>query len=256
MFRATGWMAEQHAADQRRFTNLLIGSAFAHVLFVALMAIAPLPDAPSLPEVLTVDLVAAPPAPAPRAAPKAAPKPVPAPAPKAPPKPVPKEIVLPKQAPKAIPKKKRVVAPPPRPEPIEYEDALSQLRNELGEMAPEPVVQETEAVEETAAGPSPEEIQQGIRDKELAEWVVATTRRVKSRYIMPPEFRNRGLTTGVEVVLTSTGEIVGTPRVVVPSGDPFFDDNTVRALMMSAPLPAPPFGAGSLIFNFRPEGGR
>lgn len=245
MMRPSGWLGEQQAAEQRRFTNLLVGSFVAHFVFVALLAIAPTPDLPILENVLTVDLVAlpAPAAPSPKA-------PAPAPAPRPAPPPVPKKIVLPKQAPKAIPKKRVAPpAPPKRPEPIEYDDALSQLRNELGETAPvDPPLQA-----EISDTPAPEAVEPGGQTAgEVSAWKLAILRHVRTKYITPPEFLNRSLVTGLEVVLTSRGELVGTPRVVQPSGDPFFDDNAIRAVMMAAPLPAPP-EPGAYVFRMNSE---
>jgi outer membrane biosynthesis protein TonB len=252
MVQASRWLAEQHAADQRRFMHLWFGSFVAHAIFVALLSIAPTPDAPVLMEVLRVDLVASLPAPAP----KAAPAPAPAPAPKAAPAPAPKQVLLPKQAPEAVPRRRPPPPPAPaRPEPIEYEDALSQLRKELGESTPSPVAPQSEA---QAAEAAPADAAPGTSasagevDRALAAWMAATRRHVQSKYITPPEFTNRSLVTVLEIVLTSGGELVGMPRVVNPSGDPFFDDNAVRAVMMSAPLPAPP-QPGSYVFRFRPE---
>ena len=126
MSGAGEWLAAQQAGDQRRFLNLLAGSVVAHVGFVAVMGVMPAPPRPALPEVLSIDLVGLPAAPKARAT-----------RPRPPAPPVPKQIVLPKQAPGAVPRKKAV---PPPPEPIDYEDALSQLRNELGESLPEPVI--------------------------------------------------------------------------------------------------------------------
>lgn len=253
MMRASGWLAEQHAADQRRFLNLLAGSFVAHALFVAVLSFTPTPDAPLLPEVLRVDLVASlPPAgPASRPAPKAAPpapKPVPKAEPAPPPEPVPKQVVLPKQAPRAIPHKP-VPRPVPPPKPIDYEDALSQLRNELGETAPDPV--QPEAAPQADASPAATETAEAAA-AENAAWLLAMKRHVRSRYITPPEFLNRSLATALEVLLTSGGELVGAPTVVRSSGDPFFDDNAVRAVMMSAPLPAPP-RSGTYTFLFTSE---
>ncbi len=247
MMLAGEWLAEQHAVDQRRFLNLLAGSFVAHAVFVGILSIAPTPDALPLPEVLRVDLVASLPLPAP--APKPLPKAVPAP----PPKPVPKQVVLPKQAPRAIPKKPvpSKLAPPPRPvEPINYEDALSQLRNELGETTPPPVEPQPEAATQAEAASAAST--GAAIDRDVAAWVIATKRHVRSRYITPPEFLNRSLSTGLEVLLTSGGELVGMPTVIRPSGDLFFDDNAVRAVMTSAPLPAPP-RAGAYTFLFTSE---
>ena len=63
--RASAWLSEVHAADHRRFLNLLFGSFAAHALFVGLLALSPTPPRALLPDVLRVDLVAALPAPAP-----------------------------------------------------------------------------------------------------------------------------------------------------------------------------------------------
>ena len=240
---ANDWLAEQHAEDHRRFLNLLAVSFVAHLALVALVGLAPSAQPPPLPEILRVNLIAGLPA-APRAA-------APAPAPAAIPKPVPKQVVLPKQAPRAVPNSvPRTRVAPARPEPIEYEDALAQLRSELGETTP-PVGRPTEDVSdaELQATVAPAESRGPALSKETTRWVLATRRHVRSRWITPPEFLNRGLVTIVEVVLTTGGEVVGTPRVRRPSGDPFYDDNAVRAVMASTPLPAPP-SAGTWTFSF------
>ena len=256
MVGASEWLAEQHAADQRRFTHGLVGSFVVHVLALAVFAFSPTPDAMPLTGVLKVDLVTsvpAPPAAKPAAGPAPKPAPVPpAPAPVAPPKPAPKEVVLPKEAPRAIPKKP-VPRPAKRREPVRYEDALSQLRQELGESTPTapPAEDVTDQALEATTAPAASS-SQGAVDKELAAWVLATQRHVRQRYITPPEFLNRSLATGIEVRLTSGGALVGAPRVVQPSGDPFFDDNAVRAVLSAAPLPPPP-SAGTWTFLFTSE---
>lgn len=233
MMLLNGWLSAQHPAEQRRFLNLLAGSFVAHALLVGLLAIAPLPDASPLPDVLRVDLIAS--LPAPLRAPKSRPKPAPAGPP------VPKQVVLPKQAPKAVPS--QLAPPPKRAESLDYQDALSQLRSELGEITPPALEPRAEVA------PVPAATTTAAVDPEIAAWVIATKRHVRSRYITPAEFLNRPLATGLEVLLTSGGELVGEPAVVGPSGDPFFDDNAVRAVMTSAPLPAPP-SAGSYTFVF------
>lgn len=261
---ANTWLAEQHAEDARRFQHLLIGSFVAHVLGLALLAIAPSSDPSPLPAVLRVDLVAGLPAAAPRAAsrpppPKPAPQPAAIPPPQAPPKPLPKQVVLPKEAPKAVPKKR--VPPPPlaRPEPVEYEDAMAQLRNELGEKTPAPAEADAPPGEDVSdadlmatTAPAASDGAGAKLDEEIARWVIATQRHVRNRWITPPEFLNRDLVTVVEVQLTSGGEVVGTPRVKRASGDPFFDDNAVRAVMVASPLPAPP-SSGTWTFSFTEE---
>ncbi len=237
MSGAGEWLAAQQAADQRRFLNLLAGSVAAHVGFVAMMGVMPAPSRPALPEVLRVDLVGLPAAPKARAS-----------RPRPPAPPVPKQIVLPKQAPGAVPRKK---AAPPRPEPIDYEDALAQLRNELGESLPEPVIPlESHA---TPADTLPQGTAAGaVVDAETAAWQRAVSLHLRACWITPPEYLNRRLVTELHVVLTSTGELVGAPRVTRASGDPYFDDNTRRAVVSCAPLPPPP-EPGSARFAFTSE---
>ena len=264
---AGGWLAEQHAADHRRFLNVLAASFVVHALSLVVLAVSPSSDAPLLPEVLMVDLVSLPapgasasrpPPPAPVPATPIPSKPIPStpvPSTPIPSKPMPKEVVLPKQAPRAVPKK-RVVKAPARPEPIEYDDALSQLRNELGESTPSPVPapRPTEEVSDealqatTAAATSPA----GKVDPEVAAWMVAIKRHVRRGYVTLPEFMNRQLATGIEVSLSASGELVGPLRVVWSSGDPFFDDNAIRTVRVSAPLPAPP-RSGAYTFMFTSE---
>ena len=130
---------------------------------------------------------------------------------------------------------------------------MAQLRNELGEQTPAP----SRPAEEVSDADLLATTQPGATsggggstlDKDTARWVIATQRHVRGRWITPPEFLNRDLATVVEVELGPGGEVLGTPRVVRPSGDPFFDDNAVRAVMASTPLPAPP-KAGTWTFSF------
>jgi len=87
---------------------------------------------------------------------------------------------------------------------------------------------------------------------ELAKWNLETQRRIQSRWVTPPNFRNRGLATSLELRLSAAGDVIGKPKVVRSSGDPFFDDNAVRAVMTAAPLPAPP-KPGRRVFLFNAE---
>jgi len=229
MTGAGEWLAEQQAADQRRFVNMLAGSVVVHVVFAALLGVVPAPARAPQPEVLRVDLVALPVPSKPNAGTSA----------RRPPPPAPRQTVLPKQAPRAVPKKRVPPPPPKRREPIDYEDALTQLRNELGESVPPPVT--PLAAEPTAAEPVPQNAApRGVIDEEAAAWQRAVRLHLRGCWITPPEFLNRRLVTGVQVTLTATGELVGAPRVTRASGDPYFDDNTVRAVLNCAPLPPPP----------------
>ena len=87
---------------------------------------------------------------------------------------------------------------------------------------------------------------------EEAAWMLATKRHIRSVWVTPPDFLNRGLSTELRVDLAADGAVIGEPEVVRSSGDPFADDNAVRALLKASPLPAPP-QAGRRTFIFEPE---
>ena len=74
----------------------------------------------------------------------------------------------------------------------------------------------------------------------------------RSVWVNPPEFVGRGLRTELRVELRADGTVVGDPQVLRSSGDPYADDNAVRALKKASPLPAPP-EAGAQTFIFVPE---
>ena len=157
------------------------------------------------------------------------------PAAKAPPArrpPLPKKaVVLPKQSTTRVAKRQ-----PEKTREIDYEDALSQLRDELGES------QEAEEVED------PTDLLAALRegqggtpvDREVAAWMIATRRHVRSVWVTPPEFLERSLRTEMWIDVAADGTVVDSPEVVASSGDPFWDDNAVRALLSASPLPAPP----------------
>ncbi|MBW1882031.1 MAG: TonB family protein [Deltaproteobacteria bacterium] len=68
----------------------------------------------------------------------------------------------------------------------------------------------------------------------------------------PASFRGRGLATTLELELSASGQVVGTPLVLRSSGDVYFDDNAGRAVLMANPLPSPP-RAGVTRFVFVSE---
>jgi colicin import membrane protein len=222
------------------------------VLAAAMLGFAPSRPALLLPPVISVDLLPSLPGrapieavPAPKPA-KALPKP---PAPPSPPKP--KKIVLPKQAPSAHRKPRKVDRPPKREkaEELDYDDAMAQLRNELGENEPAP---ETVARAEPRAAPGGT---LGVRvDPAVAAWYAEVKRHVRAGWITPSEFLERDLETVIVVDLAADGRLRGEPRVVRSSGDPFWDDSAVRAILTAAPLPPPP-SPGERQFIFHPEAG-
>lgn len=241
--RALADPSEQRDRVRKKELRFWVGSSVvAHVGVVVLLAVAPAPVARPLPAVLTVNLVAGVPAPRPKAsAPRPAPakpepaprkaKPVATPEPVAKAKPAPTKKLLPKKATESKPKRVR-------PRELDFDEALAQLRDEMGE--PEPT--RTDAppgADAPSDAPSAADAAE-TTDAQLAAWVSATIRHVRSVYVTPPEFLSQNLVTHLRVTLTAGGMVVGTPEVVRSSGNPFWDDNAVRALVRASPLPAPP----------------
>ena len=247
---------EREERERREWRRRLWLSLGVHLAVIGLFAFTPGTSVPAAPVAMRVSVVSAVPAAkspgeSKAVVAKAAPRPQPAPAPKEKPKPKPKADtkVLPKQAPKAVPKKK----PQPRPEQpteeLELDDALDRLRGELGETA-EPTVHELlEAANQS--GPRASDATGSQSDGEVDEWRGAVQRHVRKRWITPPEFLNRGLKTLLAVMLTSDGTVLNV-RIERSSGDPFADDNAVRALRKASPLPPPP-EPGENLFSFVPE---
>lgn len=278
--QAIGWQEAYLFDDRRRLRNGLLISLAVHASFLGMLAISPSRTVPPLPDVLSVDLIAAPAAaPAPTAAPKPSakppaeaapkpqapkpppPKPAPKAAPKPPPPPPPPPIAkAPVQAlPENVPTKVRKVAPAPKVDPrlrpkekeLSYDEAMASLgvgpeQDDVPQAAsPAPVP------EQSSGSPSR---RNGIAvSPEMLAWVTATTRRIQSNWKGISTYEGRGLATSLELELSARGDVLGTPRVVRSSGDPYFDDNAVRAVMMVSPLPAPP-RAGLTVFVFKSEG--
>jgi periplasmic protein TonB len=265
MLRTGHWVEEQRIEAGQQMRRLLVFSALAHVVLALVLVLGPGPRPLRAPPALMVNLVAALPlaAPAPAPAP-AAPTPVrkaSAPA-KAAPAPQPKVKILPKRAPSAQAKPRAKARPKPKPEPVlrrrarpkelAYADALAQLRGEVGEPAPvAPSPAETApAAAQPVEVPAPS---RGVRvSPELLAWHVAVRRHVRAVWITPPEFRNRGLAAELVIDLDAQGRVRGRPELVGSSGNPFYDDNAIRALVKASPLPAPP-EAGRRTVVFSPE---
>ena len=83
-------------------------------------------------------------------------------------------------------------------------------------------------------------------------WLRETRAHVQRAWITPREFLNRGLETHLSVRLAADGSVIGEPVIVRSSGDPYWDDNAVRALRRASPLPPPP-EPGEWPFAFSPE---
>ena len=201
----------------------MAASAVLHLAGGLGVGLASTPFANSAPAAIQVSLVASLPAPRPKPAAKALP------ARRSPPPK--KAVVLPKQSTTRVAKRQ-----PAKTREIDYEDALSQLRDELGESEDAKAIEDTPDVLAGIRG------SQGGRpvDREVAAWMIATRRHVRSVWVTPPEFLERTLRTEMWIEVAADGTIVDEPQVVESSGDPFWDDNAVRAMLSASPLPAPP----------------
>jgi hypothetical protein len=233
------WLDDQAEAQRLSFQRALMVSVLLHSAAVAVLAFAPEPVPLRQLEVVSVKLVSLPAIPS--AEKRAAPVPAPAQ----------KKIILPKEAP-AVVKKRR-----PKPKPLEYSDALAALRSELGEPTPVPLADPKPALGAQSDVPSAPEApgQDAKLAPETIVWMRATKNHLRKVWVVPPEFMHRALRTDLLVALSVSGEVIGTPEIVRSSGDPYWDDNTIRALLRASPLPAPP-EAGEWPFIFSPEEAR
>jgi membrane protein involved in colicin uptake len=213
-----------------------------------------------------------PPAPEPPA-PEAAPQPPPPPIAKAPvqvlpenaPKPDKKVKQAPEKKPKEVakaeakekPAEKPAKEPAKKPEKdLSYEDAMKSLDEELGEDETEDLLARAPArpnVRTAAESSGAAQSQAGVKlSPEEAAWIVATRRLIQSKWVTPSNFSGRGLQTVMKLQLSASGAVIGEPEVVRTSGDPYFDDNAVKAVIMVSPLPVPP-RPGTTTFVFSSE---
>ncbi len=258
MQSAMDWVEGQRVESGWSMRSLLVLSLVGHLCLMLGLMLTPGPAPLRMPQSLTVELVAAVPVapkpPAPPPAPTPTPTPTPAPAP---PPPKPKVKILPKQAPsvqlkpKPKPKPEPALHRRPRPKELAYEDALAQLRGELGEPpaamdSPEPAESPAPAPDSPSARSS-----QGVKvDPELLAWHQAVKRHIRAGWVNPHEFRNRGLAAELVIDVAIDGRLLGRPKLVASSGNPFYDDNAVRALTRVSPLPPPPkAGPRTIVFT-------
>lgn len=205
------------------------------------MVLVSTPFASSAPAAIQVDLLAALPTAAARS--RSAKKSTPQPARPTPAPPRSKPVVLPKQTTTRATKAPRV-----KPREVAYGEALSQLREELGESIENEVADE----EADALGAGSGARGGSWVDPEVAAWMIATRRHVRSVWVTPPEFLELSLRTEMWIAVAADGSVLGEPRVIRSSGDPFWDDNAARAMLNASPLPPPPM-PGEWRFAFTPR---
>jgi len=233
------------ALEQREFRQLLVVSVLAHAALAIFLGFSPGSEVVMPQGVIAVELVSLPsPAPAPAPASKAA-------RPRPPPPPEPKQVVLPKETapPKPEPKlEPKPVAPPkPKAEPSaepaperDYSDVLSELRAEAGDEPPTPAPAQTASIGSPTGNPvSPE----------FLAWERRARIHIRQNWVVPPSFRDEPLRTSIVVELDAGGAILGEPRIVKRSGNPWYDDGVVRSIQKASPLPPPPEpGEWSFVF--------
>ena len=231
--------------ERREFRRLLVVSAIAHAALALFLGFSRGGEVVMPQGVIAVELVAMP---APAAPAKAAPAPNPAP-PAPPPPPEPKQVVLPKEPAPLPPTPKPAEAKPaPKPEPKpaepakekDYADVLSELRGEVGDEAPAPAPAQAASIGSPTGQPVP---------AEFLAWERRARIHIRQNWVVPPSFRNQPLRTSITVELDAGGVVVGEPRIVTRSGNPWYDDGVVRSIQKASPLPAPP-EAGEWSFVF------
>jgi colicin import membrane protein len=188
----------------------------------------------------------------PKEPPKEAAKPVPPPEPqvRADKKLLPKEAV---QAPKPAPPKPKPAVKPPEKE-LDYDDALSSLREELGEPedaaeAPDPEL--LASVKRPAGGPAGMGGTGDPLDPLIAAWIKRVKIHVSRAWVLEPSLKRQIIEAEIVVSLDASGRVLGV-EVQRRSGNPYYDESVVRALEKASPLPPPPED-GDWAFVFTPQ---
>ncbi|MDJ0849797.1 MAG: TonB C-terminal domain-containing protein [Myxococcota bacterium] len=241
--------------DRRLFRRVLVFSAVVHVVGFAFFALVPSIPTVSPPPAIAVSLVApslSRPAPAAPAPPRAKPKP-------RPPKPAP--VVLPTEATVPKPKPRREVKPRPEPrvEPApavpaeqtqDYTDVLASLRQQAGEEAPRPATETARASETARAAVAPAGAGPGVPvSAEVRAWMTKTKIRIKDNWVVPANFRMHAIVAEVRIDVGASGHLVGEPRLLAGSGNPYYDDGVLNSIRKADPLPPPP-EPGQWTFRF------
>jgi len=263
---------------ERAFRRAIAISLGAHLVLLGLAVVSPFPsrrfERPA--GVVNVSLVAAPPGAAATAPARSAPKP-------APPKPVAKPKEPPKQAPKPVPPpepkpevradrkvlpKEATRAPKPKPaEPkpavkppekdLDYDDALSALREELGETEETPPADAPDPELLASVRPGRAAGLEGMGgtgpplDPEIAAWMKRVKIHVTRAWVLEPGFKRQVIEAEVVVSLDASGN-VREVELQRRSGNPYYDESVVRAIEKASPLPPPP-EEGEWGFVFTPQ---
>jgi colicin import membrane protein len=200
------------------------------------------------PDIVTVDLVEAPPPPPPAVE---APKPPPKPEPVVKPEP-------PRIKPQiAIPEKKVVKDPPKKQPPKEDPEFQKRLREQvaqeqkaLDQQRQERELRELIARQQADAA----RVAAAARAKALNEYIARIQAKVKSNWILPQDIQGNPEAV-FDVVQLPTGEVL-TTRLAKSSGNAAYDAAVERAILKSSPLPLPAsreLFSRELKLTFRPQ---
>jgi colicin import membrane protein len=84
---------------------------------------------------------------------------------------------------------------------------------------------------------------------EVAAWMRDVRVHMRQNWVLTGNFRMNSLAAQVEVELDASGTVLGEPRLLRSSGNPWYDEGVVRSIRKASPLPAPP-EAGAWPFTF------
>jgi TonB family protein len=263
------WVATIEGLRHRQFRRVVGISAAFHGVALLFLIWNPMPRPPAaLPGVVAVRFVSlpspGPAAPEAEVAPEVAPPPKPVPPVKEKvvlpvepkkleePKPKPEVKVEPKPEAKKPEPKPEVKPQPKPPEPEQnYEDVLAKLRTQAGETTAQAPAAATATIPGPALG-MPGSTTGVPLSPEEAAWYRRAKVHLARSWMLAPGFRTQALSTLVRVELDAQGNLLGAPEIERRSGNPWYDDSTVRAVQKASPLPPPP-GAGEYTIEFRPE---
>jgi len=239
---------------EHAFGRSFVLSAFVHVALAAVLFLG-LRWQSHAPDIVTVDLVEAPPPP-PVEAPKPPPKVEPPPEVKPQPRVEKPQIVIPEK-PKPKPKPKPEAKPKPEVKPKPDPDFQKRLREQvaqeqkaLDEQRQERELRELIARQQADAARA----QAAARTKALNEYIARIQAKVKSNWILPQDIQGNPEAV-FDVVQLPTGEVLSI-RVAKSSGNPAYDAAVERAILKSSPLPLPAsreLFSRELKLTFRPQ---
>jgi colicin import membrane protein len=241
------WQRPEHGMGRS-----FVLSALVHIVLAAILVLGVRWQVRA-PDVVEVDLVAAPPPPAPVVEPPKPPPPKVEPTPEVkppPPKVEKPQIVLPDK-PKPKPKPKPEVKPKPDPNfQKQLREQVAQEQRALDQQRQERELRELLARKQAEA----ERAAAAARTKALNEYIARIQAKVKSNWILPQEIQGNPEAIFL-VVQLPTGEVLNA-RLVKSSGNAAYDAAVERAILKSSPLPLPAsreLFSRELKLTFRPQ---